>query len=303
MKKTTLLLLIVASLNADISAFEAGNLDSSNPYGLTQDEKYILKNKEEISKLKSIINSQQSIINSQQEDINDLKTKLFEYQQKLDTLSQKIDGISTVLPSLAQTSAQVDMLKKELNITDNNVSSLANNLNELKIVVSKNQEIDRNNTQKIIALIENIAKRLDKQSQITKKENKTNNFKKWSLSKIFNSALNDYRKYKFSLAYDKFYYLYQKKYKLSEVLFYLGEIDYKKGYFKDALVFYKKSISHMKKTTYFTDDLLYHTGYAFEKLKNYDAAKKSYLKLINDFPNSNLVKYAKKRLQNLEKMK
>jgi TolA-binding protein len=59
----------------------------------------------------------------------------------------------------------------------------------------------------------------------------------------------------------------------------------------------------MKKTTYFTDDLLYHTGYAFEKLKNYDAAKKSYLKLIHDFPNSPLTKYAKKRVQNLEKTK
>jgi TolA-binding protein len=87
------------------------------------------------------------------------------------------------------------------------------------------------------------------------------------------------------------------------VLFYLGEINYKNSKFKDAISFYKKSTQYLKKTQYFTDDLLYHTGYAFEKLKNYDAAKKSYLKLIHDFPKSTLAKYAKKRLENLEKIK
>jgi len=301
MKKIIILFLLIAYSNADVSAFEAGNLDSSNPYGLTQDEKYILKNKKEISTLKSIVNSQNSIINSEQKDIDKLKTKLFEYKQKFDNLTQKIDGISTVLPSFGQTTAEVDILKKELNITNSNVMNLKNELNELKLVVSKNREIDKNNTQKIINLIENIAKRLDQQSSKVKKVD--NNFKKWSLNKIFSSALNDYRKNRFSIAYDKFYYLYQKKYKLSESLFYLGEINYKKAHYKTALTFYKKSILNMKKTTYFTDDLLYHTGYAFEKLKNYDAAKKSYLKLIHDFPNSPLTKYAKKRVQNLEKTK
>jgi TolA-binding protein len=292
MKKFIIPFLLFAYSNADVSAFEAGNLDSSNPYGLTKDEQYILKNKKEIAKLKLVINSQQK-------EIDSLKIKFLEYKQKTDDLIQKMEGISTVLPSFAQTAAKVDILQKEFNITENNISNLTNNLNNLKLVVSKNQEIDKNNTQKIISLIEDIAKRLDKQS--SKVNN--NNFKKWPLNKIFKSALYNYRKYKFSLAYDKFYYLYQKKYRVSETLFYLGEINYRKAHYKTALAFYKKSIANMKKTTYYTDDLLYHTGYAFEKLRNYEAAKKSYLKLINDFPNSSLVKYAKKRLENLEKTK
>jgi TolA-binding protein len=302
MKKLIILSLLIAYSNADVSAFEAGNLDSSNPYGLTKDEKYILKNKKEIEKLKAIVQSQTKIINSQEKDIDNLRTKLFEYTQKFDNLTQKIEGITTILPSFAETTAEVDMLKKEFNTTNNDIMNLRNELNNLKLVVSQNQEIDKNNTQKIINLIENIAKRLDKQSLKVKKVN-NNNFKKWSLNKIFASALNDYRKNRFSLSYDKFYYLYQKKYKLSESLFYLGEINYKKAHYKTALAFYKKSILNMKKTTYFTDDLLYHTGYAFEKLKNYDGAKKSYLKLIHDFPKSTLAKYAKKRLENLEKIK
>jgi TolA-binding protein len=301
MKKFIILSLLIACSNADVSAFEAGNLDSSNPYGLTKDEQYILKNKKEIEKLESIIKSQTKLINAQKKEIENLKIKFFEYQQKFDNLTQKIDGISTVLPSFTQTITEVDKLKKEFNVTNNEVLNIKNEFNELKSVVAKNKEIDKNNTQKIINLIENIAKRLDKQSSQTKKVN--NDFKKLSLNKIFSLALNDYRKYRFSLSYDKFYYLYKKKYRLSETLFYLGEINYKKAHYKSALTFYKKAISNMKKTTYFTDDLLYHTGYAFEKLKNYDAAKKSYLKLIHDFPNSILTKYAKKRLENLEKIK
>jgi TolA-binding protein len=301
MKKFTILPFLIASLNADVSAFEAGNLDSNNPYGLTQDEKYILQNKKDISKLKSIIDSQQKIINSQQKDIDKLKTQFFEYKQNFDALNQKISGLNTLLPSFGQTSAEVDMLKKELNVTKTNVLNLTNNLVDLKQVVTQNKTTNDKNTQKIINLIEKLAQKLDKQK--TKKVTKSGNFKNWSLSKIFKSAINDYRKYRFTSAYDKFYYLYKKKYRTSETLFYLGEVNYKRGYYKEALVFYKKSISNMKKTAYFTDDLLYHTGYLFEKLHNKEAAKKSYMKLINDFPKSIFTKYAKKRLQNLEKSK
>jgi TolA-binding protein len=98
-----------------------------------------------------------------------------------------------------------------------------------------------------------------------------------------------------------FKYLVKENYKLATSLFYLGEIEYKFARYKTALGFYKKSIQAYSKPTKFTPTLLYHTGYSLEKIGNKEAAKKSYLKLIHDYPNSIFVKYSKKRIQNLEK--
>ena len=54
MKRLLILPLFISFSLAEPSAFEAGNLDSDTPYGLTKDEKYIWQNKQDIKKLKEI---------------------------------------------------------------------------------------------------------------------------------------------------------------------------------------------------------------------------------------------------------
>jgi len=303
MKK--LLLLLISTLSfAEVSVFEAGDLDSPHPYGLTKDEKYILKNKKEIEKLKKVIKQQSLIIETQKKELNKLKTSFIEYKQKVDNLAQDVAGIKTILPSFDNNVKEIDLLKKEisslkqdLNISSINISTLSDSLNELKLVVYQNREKENNDTLKIINLIETLAKEIDSLKV------KQHSFKDLKLIDIFKLALKDFKKKNYKKAQEKFYYLYTKKYRLSEVLFYLGEIEYREGNYKEALSFYKNSIKYMKKNSYYTDDLLYHSGYAFEKIKNIEAAKKSYKKLINDFPKSIFFKYAKHRLENLEKNK
>jgi TolA-binding protein len=300
MKKFYILLALVVALNADVSAFKAGNLDSDNPYGLTRDEKYILKNKKNIETLQKIVILQNKVIKVQESNINTLKKALIENKQKIDNLEQAVNGISTIVPSFDEFSAKIKKLRLDLNNTQSNLLSLKTSLSELKKVVSKNRSLEKNDTLMILTLIENMAKKID---SIKSKNKISLDLSKIKSNKLFKLALKDYQSKKFSDAYNEFYILYSRKYKIAEVLFYLGEIEYKNAKFKKALSFYKKSIEYLKNPKYFTDDLLYHAGYSFEQLKNYDAAKKSYLKLIYDFPKSILVKYAKKRLKNLEKEK
>ena len=82
MKKIVFSFISASFLLAEPSAFEAGNLDSPNPYGLTKDEKYILENKRNIQKLQKIINKQQLIINENKKTINDLKLKFVKLKLK-----------------------------------------------------------------------------------------------------------------------------------------------------------------------------------------------------------------------------
>jgi len=300
MKKIFFLIITINSLFA-VSAFEAGDLDSPNPYGLTKDEKYIWQNKKDIKELKHIIKQQQKIISTQDKDLKRLKLQFLNYKMKIDSLSQKVNGISSMFSSVESDKRQISNLKDELNSTNVILFSLKDDIHNLKNELNQTKKINDDNMKVIVSLVEKLAKKIDKINQSPKK--KDVDFKKLSKSKIFNKAVNLYQKSKFSEAKEMFDYLYQKKYKPATSLFYLGEIEYKQGRYKIALSYYKKSIKLYPKPTKLTPVLLYHTGYSFEKLKQYEVAKKSYLKLIKDYPKSIFVKYAKKRLQNLEKTK
>jgi TolA-binding protein len=288
MKKFIIFFFIIF-LNADPSAFEAGDLDSNNPYGLTKDEQYIWKNKQDIKQLQKLVESQQKIIKAQQKSLSTLKLQFLNYKMKVDTISQQLDGIKTVLPDLDTMNNELASLKQDLNAT--NVI-----LFKLKDDVDNNKKLNEKNINTIVGLIEKLAKRIDK-IQNTKTEV---DFRLWSKSKIFTKAVDYYHKSKLAKAKEMFLYLYNQKYKLGQTAFYLGEINYKFAYYKNALAYYKKSIQNTKDMKiYYMDDLLYHTGYSLEKIGNKEAAKKSYLKLIHDFPKSIFVKFAKKRLKNL----
>ena len=300
MKK--LLLLAVANfLLAAPSAFLAGDLDSPNPYGLTKDEKYIWKNKQNIKKLQNIVNKQQKIIAQQTKDLQNLKLQFVNYKLKVDTLSQQLDGIKTILPNINNISVDITNLKQDLNSTNMVMFALKDEVDKLKIQINKNEKINDNNTNTIISLVENLAKKIDKLKKDIYIQKQKTDFTTWSKSKIFSNAIKNFNNKNYAKAQEMFSYLYEHNYKPATSLFYLGEIEYKYGRYKAALGFYKKSIQKYPKPAKFTPILLYHTGYSLEKLGNKVAAKKSYLKLIHDFPKSIFVKYAKKRLENLEK--
>jgi hypothetical protein len=78
MKK--LLFLLPLLLFADVDPFNAGNLNSPNPYGLTRDEKAILKNKNEIDKNKNSIKKLEDEIKKIK---NDLASKLVMYDETI----------------------------------------------------------------------------------------------------------------------------------------------------------------------------------------------------------------------------
>jgi len=288
MKKIILFFFIIFA-NAEPSAFQAGDLDSDSPYGLTKDEQYIWHNKQNIKKLQNLVNKQQTIISNQQKELESLKLQFVNYKMKIDNISQQLDGIKTILPSLDNLNNELSTLKQDLNAT--NVV-----LFKLKDDVENNRKLNDENINTIIKSIEQLAKRIDQ----LQKEKKQIDFRSLPKSKIFTIAVNNFHHSKLSKAQQMFDYLYKNKYKLGQTAFYLGEINYKYAKYKNALAYYKKSIQNTKNTKiYYMDDLLYHTGYSFEKLGNKEAAKKSYLKLIHDFPKSIYVKYANKRLKNL----
>ena len=289
MKKFFLLLPIF--IFADVNPFNAG-LNSLNPYGLTPDEKAILKNKKDISNLKK------QLINLNNR-LDKLKIKLVAYDETINNLNDRLSALDSILSEIGVLKSQIDKVKKEQNQTvknyielekrvsnlENNISKIQNEIISLKDTIRQIINVQNNNfnylKNAIQQLVTNLNNKIDKKEALKKAK-----------AYFFGNQLNKAKKL--------FEYTLSQNYYPATSSYYLGEIAFKQKRYKDALAYFKKSIELYPKKTSFTARLLYHSGISFLKLGNKEAAKLSFQKILSDFPNSKYADLAKKELEKLK---
>jgi len=295
MKK--LLFLLPLFLLADVNPFDAGNLNSSNPYGLTPQEKAILSNKKSIAKTEKEISGIKSEIDkindnlarkfvSYDETINDLKNKSQAMQTIIDEIDTFNNNITKLKKRVADLETRLSALEKNVSQLSDNYAELNSNYLHLKESVSEIVKIQNQNFQYLTNSIQDILHQI-KQLNISPKEAFIKgkkfyfNGKRKEAERLFLISLNG-------------------NYMPATSSYYLGEIEYKKRNYKKALAFYKKSIKLYPKTASFTPRLLFHTGVSFEKLGMKQNAKLTFEKVIQDFKNSKYANLAKKELAKLK---
>lgn len=302
------LLLFSASLAfAEPSAFSAGDLNSNNPYGLTETEKHILKNKKEISSLQKQLENQEKslkkLIEQQDEIIKKLSFSLREEKLKVKLLKDRVDGFESMLPSFDEVMTKVLSLSKESESIQQKIIDLysLNQKNELfvKEEMQKNLLLQNKNIENLSTIIEKIANEIDTikndLTQVKKKSTKTT----LSNSETLKLGITKVKEKEWNKAIELFDTLIKRRYKPATSNYYLGEVEYYRGNFETALGFYKKSIKIYSETAYFTPQLLYHAGVSFEKTGKKKQAYATFQKLLQTAPSSGFVKYAKERMEKL----
>ena len=146
--------------SAEPSAFGAGDLDSSQPYGLSASEQVVLKNKSEI---KSIATQ--------------TKNQMFQ----IDSLQERIDGLQSVVENLTRTSYQNKIDLKHLNtkFLDDINSSQEYKRRLTNLIESNLKQIEE--TKLTLEQLDKIVKNIE-MSFVSKDE--------------FNSLVNDFNKFK-----------------------------------------------------------------------------------------------------------
>ncbi len=285
MKKWIFLLPVF--LLADINPFNAGNLNSNNPYGLTPDEKAILQNKKEISKLKTEIdylNNQISQIKLNISNYNDIiNQKLAAFSTLLDEINSAKNNIQQLQNSYNSQEEEIKQINQKINSLENNLTNIKQSIKEITIIQNQNFMVLKNAIKEILNKLKNL-----------------NASKTLSPNEAFLKARKLYFSNKLNEAKKLFLYSLQKNHLPATTSYYLGEIAYKQKNYKEALAFYKKSVEFYPKKASFTARLLYHTGISFLKIGNKKAAKLTFEKLINDFPKSKYSTLAKKELEKLK---
>ena len=300
MKSTTKALLLVTfvsslSCAAEPSAFGAGDLTAPNPYGLTPNEKVILQTKDTLKKVAINTKSQAN---------------------ELDSLRERIDGIQSIVENLSIKShnnkINLQKLKEENQVSIDNIHEFQTRLGEK--IHNNTQEIE-----KLKAMVLELSKVIDKinTAYVTKDEfnslvNDVNSFKtlvtkemkskkstikssKISSATLYNQAKKYFDKKYYTKAIQNYKELIKRKYKPAYAHYMIGEMNFKRKNYAEAISYFKKSASLYDKASYMPK-LMLHTAIAMDKTGDKKHAKAFYNALVAKYPQSKEAKEAKKYL-------
>jgi TolA-binding protein len=279
--------LLLSAQASEPSVFGAGNLDSDQPYGLTNTEKKIVENRQ---------------------DLQSTKRKSRENTVQLQSLRERIDGLQTIIEGLAE-KAQSNKMKMGDLVAEQNSSRLRD---EKIAALEEALRAQEANLISLKTLLQTLATQVDAISAdyVSKDEynrlvNEVNAFKR-DLSKTLKSvatgssedpyaskssktlakeAKSSYDKLYFKTAIPIYEELIRRNYKPAYAHFMIGEMwHYRKNWSK-ALSYYKESARRYDKASYMPK-LMLHSAECMQQLGDTDHARKFLESLRAKYPGS-----------------
>jgi TolA-binding protein len=295
---TALVLGAVSTLySAEVSVFEAGNINSDSPYGLTENEKILFEQRQQIEKLSK---------------------ELAHMRSQYERLEGQIEGVQSVLDGTAsrvgQSDAQAKTLVRRVEFLDSNLSSISAQFEQLKELANQTREVQETNNERVRTVLAEISSLIDSinanyapKSQLDALEQKIEAIENSKTSQtnssdleskegavLIKEALEHFEANRLDESKIRYELLVQKNYMPARSNYYLGEIAYKKEQWRTAIKHYKISIDLYDKADYIPK-LLYHTAISFDKIGEPSNANPFYNALKTNYPNSKEAKAAPNR--------
>jgi len=309
MKRTLFLLTLPLFLSAaEPSVFGAGNLDSENPYGLTETEKHIVKNRNTLDTIKSSSRLQEN---------------------KVVSIEEKIDGLQTIIEGIGQKNHKSSMAirnlenqmlqRNELYTQDKEV--LEKSITEIREITAANSE----NTIKLKVVLTEFSQLIDtiNSNYVSKREynalvKDVNSFKTLIASELkavnrsivsstgtsmsnpdlANRAHKRYKKGEYSRAIEDYELLIKNQYKPARAHYMIAESYYYLKNYSQALAFFKESASRYDKADYMPT-LMLHSAVSMKKLGDNENARAFLSAVISEYPESSQATSAQKELDKL----
>lgn len=290
-------------ISAEPSAFGAGDLSNPNPYGLTSTEATILETKKNLNKIVVKSNNQAN---------------------EVDSLRERIDGLQTIIEGLSLSSRENKLKIKSLN---DEYTLQRNNNSEYDKRITESVQENSKDIEKIKLQISEMSKIIDQinASYITKEEfnnlvNDVNKFKdlvakelktgvkpstkkdkseNLSNTEIETKAKDLYNKKNYNESIEYYKDLIAKNYKPAYSHYMVGEIEYYRNNYAEAIAYFKKSASLYSKASYMST-LMLHTAISMDKSGDKKNAKTFYDAIISQYPDSNQAKIAKSKLNSIK---
>jgi len=286
----------VLLFSAEPSAFGAGDLSNSTPYGLTKNEKVLLETEKKLKTVARKSNSQASQLDSLRERLDGLQSiveslsrkahnnkinlkhlqdsttasidNINEYQQRLGTsISENKQAIEQLKTVIAQLSKSVELLSADY-VTKADYNALVKDVNNFKLLVAK--EMKKSSSSK------------SRKSSITS-------------AKLYNRAKSNFNKKRYTAAISDYEELIKRRYKPAYAHYMIGEMYFSRKNYAKAISYFKKSSSLYSKASYMPK-LMLHTAIAMLKTGDKKHANAFFDAVVVKYPNSKEAKEAKKYL-------
>ncbi|MDO8453389.1 MAG: tetratricopeptide repeat protein [Sulfurimonas sp.] len=304
---------------AEPSAFGAGNLDNPTPYGVTFNEKIASENQNNLQKVVSKNNSQASDVDSLRERIDGLQSIIESLSKKAQSNKSEINILNQ--KNSVETKSSDEFYKRLSDMNHANSEDIA----KIKVVISElSKAIDAMNKSQVSKseftdLVDEVNRlkgttSKDKTS-LKKSENKEKSDNDKSTDKSVNTEKSDlesmsnedidtkakefFDKKNYTKSSEYYSHLVDKNYKPAVSHYMIGEINFKRKNYSEAVAYYKKSSSLYAKASYMPS-LLLHTAISMDNTNDKKNAKMFYEGLIAKYPESNEAKEAKKYLTSMK---
>lgn len=306
---TVIALCFNALLANEPSAFGAGDLNSKQPYGLTQEEKEILHNRKKLE---------------------ELRRHSAEQNDQAETLQERIDGMQSILESMLQNSqksrrefenfkhsiegltSENEELFKQLDLFSSNIEQNSQSIAALKTELGQfSQSLESNLSLYVTkkehnALVEDvnvlrqeIVKQFQKLNAHSAKKSSSQGFANKTLAAVEKEAKANYNRKYYTKAIEAYEYLIKKQYKPARSHYMIAQMLFYRKKYDEALSYYKKSAELYAKASYMPT-LMLNAAFCMQKTGDLKNAKKFYTALSKKYPSSDEAKKARKRLQTIK---
>ena len=302
--RLTLFLLFISSLvlASEPSVFGAGNLDSPNPYGLTETEKHILSNKKVLDTIEKKTFSQNSRVESIQERLDGLQTII-------EGINEKSQANKIELKKIEQDRdiSKNERIEKEKQLFDK-ISSNEESILQLKTILTEfSAMIDTINTNyvskeefnAVIQDINSFKASVSKSFKSISVKKSSNTYDGMSKAEVAKKAKKLYDEKFYTKSIEYYTFLIQSNYKPARAHYMIGEMWYYRKKYDKAISYFKESARIYDKASYMPV-LMMHSAVAMEKTGDIDNAKAFLNALIASYPENKLARDAEDRLAKLQ---
>jgi len=211
-------------------------------------------------------------------------------KQQISQLKEKIEGLNTIIEGQ---NSEIAALKQKSN---NNFENILNQLSQrVAALESRPQQVivsKPSNTSNI-----GVAEMESNELKNSPKVKKSNiSLKTIPSSKLFKDSVLNFTNSRLTKAKAGFKELLKRGYKKASDNYYLGEIAYKRGKFKEAISYFQQSATLNEDANYM-DKLLLHTAKSLKKIGKPGEAKVFFQAVIDSYPNRPTAKEAKRYLK------
>lgn len=291
--------------STEVSVFDAGNLDSSSPYGLTQNEQVLLNNKKKVEKLNQNFGSTEAKVNNALERIEGLQSILEGNSAQLGRIEQRLSMLEAGGAGNSTGASESDLKKyveQSRAIQEKNNNEIKKILAELSALIDSinsnyvsKSDLAKMNLKDVSKDTKETPKKKEPETKVdTTAQKSSSDFTKKSPSEILKEASDMYKSKDYAGAKERYSHLVSINHRPAEATFMLGEIEYFNKSYASAIEQYQKSISIYDKASY-TPKLLYHTAISFDKIGDKTSANKFYKFLKSSYPNSEEAKVSPNR--------